>query len=533
MSYTYDSLHRLTAATTNGSTGYPQWGLSWSYDRYGNRTAQSVTSGSGPSNSVSVSTSTNQISSMGSSNFYYDANGNLTQDDLNKYKYDGENRMVEIDQLNGTTIATYGYDGNSIRNVKVWGAGRTIDIYAGSQLISEFEDAASNTYSSGTTPAQAASDSGAIVLYQHRDHLTTRVTTDSSASSMTQQAHYPFGESWYDTGAVAPSVERKFTTYMKDAESGSGQLNYAVHRQHSPRIGRFNSPDALTGHIGAPQSLNRYAYSRNNAINLVDPLGRSYCSFMETHATPSSPSRVESAGGGPNARMTEQEDDDDIWTHPDACITAGGVWVVDGAGAGVCTGEFCDFQNEPGGPGFGQLGGAFAAQDQYFSDLNSIAQWANSINPMTGTSALPPGINQPPPLQSILPNSGGGSSAIAGVGVVWSTFLGGTIGTGYSGLSGPFPDPGLRNTVVNDVGQPFPALVSVPTTKSTCNLQMQDGNTCFYHCTARNSVVSTSFSTTLKALANGCTLPTVATQCPSLIETSSNSSTTKITGCSQ
>ncbi len=85
-------------------------------------------------------------------------------------------------------------------------------------------------------------------------------------------------------------------------------------------------------------------------------------------------------------------------------------------------------------------------------------------------------------------------------------------------LSGPFPDPGLRNTVVNDVGQPFPALVSVPTTKSTCNLQMQDGNTCFYSCTARNSVVSTSFSTTLKALANGCTLPTVATQCPSLIE---------------
>ena len=33
---TYDALYRLTSAVTNGSTNYPKWGLSWSYDRYGN-----------------------------------------------------------------------------------------------------------------------------------------------------------------------------------------------------------------------------------------------------------------------------------------------------------------------------------------------------------------------------------------------------------------------------------------------------------------------------------------------------------------
>jgi YD repeat-containing protein len=43
--YTYDPLLRLSTAVTTGSTGYPQWGLSWTYDRYGNRTAQTVTAG--------------------------------------------------------------------------------------------------------------------------------------------------------------------------------------------------------------------------------------------------------------------------------------------------------------------------------------------------------------------------------------------------------------------------------------------------------------------------------------------------------
>ena len=41
--YIYDSLNRLSiASTVGGSANYPQWGLSWTYDRYGNRTAQTV-----------------------------------------------------------------------------------------------------------------------------------------------------------------------------------------------------------------------------------------------------------------------------------------------------------------------------------------------------------------------------------------------------------------------------------------------------------------------------------------------------------
>jgi hypothetical protein len=122
--------------------------------------------------------------------FTYDSNGNLTLDDLYKYKYDAENRLVELRYPNDTLISSNAYDGKSLRVVKVVGADRGFYIYAGTQLISEFEDAASNTYSAGTTPGQASSDSGSVMLYQHSDHLTTRLTTDSNSGLLSnEQAH--------------------------------------------------------------------------------------------------------------------------------------------------------------------------------------------------------------------------------------------------------------------------------------------------------------------------------------------------------
>jgi len=269
--YTYDARKRLATAGTSGSTGYPQWGLSWTYDDYGNRTAQSVTAGSGPSNSVTVSTSTNRITAMGGYTLYYDANGNLTQDDLYKYKYDAENRLVEVKNLSDTLIATYAFDGNSLRTIKVVGADRTWYLYRGTEVIAEFEDAASATYNPGTNPGGAGSDTGTLLLYQHGDHLTGRLTTDQQGNVSNQQGHYPYGESWYASGTADPSVERKFTSYQKDPEVSSGRLNFAVFREQSARVARFLSPDPIHG--STVQALNRYSYTSNDPLNRVDPKG--------------------------------------------------------------------------------------------------------------------------------------------------------------------------------------------------------------------------------------------------------------------
>src|SRR5262249_32873292 len=95
--YTYDNLARLSTAATTGSAGYPAWGLGWTYDRYGNRTIQSISSGctliTCPTSSVSVDSSSNRISTGG---YAYDHNGNLTGDGSNTIAYDAENRAITV-----------------------------------------------------------------------------------------------------------------------------------------------------------------------------------------------------------------------------------------------------------------------------------------------------------------------------------------------------------------------------------------------------------------------------------------------------
>jgi RHS repeat-associated protein len=491
--YSYDALARLSGASTSGSSGFPAWGLSFGYDRYGNRTAQTVTAGSAPSNSLSVDSTTNRLTNTG---FSYDSNGNMTNDGVNTLVYDAENHLASIN----SSAATYTYDGNGLRVQKssggattnyIFSGGKPIAeyasgaattapkseyLYSGGQLLAEYRTTTSsgsgsapsyvqsnsnyagnvssnsvtfssntttgnlivvfvadnvssvptvsdnkgNTYQTAVAPtlsnygdydavyyaanvtggsghqitvnfgtanynevaivevsgaatsspfdvssfnseAQVASDqpsSGAatttandIVLgyvngvfnfgftagsgftldttfnatydiiehqrqsspgsisatatssdawrgwgdlmvafkpgsttttttalqYYHPDHLSPRVTTDSSGNVIGQQGHYPFGESWY---AASTTTKYQFTSYERDSESGN---DYAQARYHINRLGRFSSPDPLSGDIGDPQSFNRYAYVRNMPLNSTDPTGMFMvnCSFAE------------------------------------------------------------------------------------------------------------------------------------------------------------------------------------------------------------------------------------------------------------
>jgi YD repeat-containing protein len=61
VTYQYDEIGRLTAAATTG----PEWGLSWTYDGFGNRLAQTVTKGSAPAASVTVNPATNRVVGLG------------------------------------------------------------------------------------------------------------------------------------------------------------------------------------------------------------------------------------------------------------------------------------------------------------------------------------------------------------------------------------------------------------------------------------------------------------------------------------
>jgi RHS repeat-associated protein len=92
--------------------------------------------------------------------------------------------------------------------------------------------------------------------------------TDGNGTFKGAQDHLPFGE---DANTGTGQTEKpRFTNYERDAESGT---DYAINRQHQYSSGRLMQPDPVDPDIADPQSLNRYAYVGNDAINLVDPLG--------------------------------------------------------------------------------------------------------------------------------------------------------------------------------------------------------------------------------------------------------------------
>ncbi len=265
VAYTYDTLGRLTSAATKGSTNYPAWGLSFAFDRYGNRTAQNVTAGSGFPVSTPVDPTTNHLQAP----YSYDANGNLTNDGNNGLGFDAENRVVGSAQSGATS--TYNYDGKSLRVVKSSGGTTTVYVFSGGKVIAEYVNGAAPNaptreyiYSGSGLLAKIE---GAATSYYHADHLSTRVTTDANGTVAGQQGLFPFGDSWYDVGATS---KKKMGDYERDPESGN---DYALARFDVNRLGRFASPDPVGGSVANPQSLNGYSYVANDPVNSADPSG--------------------------------------------------------------------------------------------------------------------------------------------------------------------------------------------------------------------------------------------------------------------
>lgn len=114
------------------------------------------------------------------------------------------------------------------------------------------------------------------------------MTADASGSVLEQRAHYPYGETWYEGGGTS---KWKFTTYERDSESGN---DYAIFRVYVSRFGRFCSGDPVHGQVADAQSWNRYAYVRNDPVNLRDPLGLDWkCDVECIHYDSSRPPRPE------------------------------------------------------------------------------------------------------------------------------------------------------------------------------------------------------------------------------------------------
>jgi RHS repeat-associated protein len=265
--FNYDPLARLSSANTGTVNSTPgTWSLQWGYDRWGNRLSQTLIGGNVTIGQpqLTIDPATNRITNSGVT---YDANGNLTNDGVTAYSYDGANRVT---QLNSGS-ASYTYFG-PLRIKKVIGSTTTVYIYSGNKPITEYVNGNLSREYIYDGSFLLATVSGGAATYHHPDHLSNRAETDGSGNVVRTYGHYPFGETWYETGTAD---KWKFTTYENDSAVGESGLNYAQFRYHAPGFGRFMSADPLGGTPGIPQSLNRYSYVHNDPVNFTDPLGLS------------------------------------------------------------------------------------------------------------------------------------------------------------------------------------------------------------------------------------------------------------------
>jgi len=310
--FQYDTLSRLMAATDN-ETGNPNTNYCWGYDAFGNRTIQAGSSapfqvGSpscAPAGTASYtgtwahySTANNNRldnTSQAVGGVTYDASGDVVNDGLNQYLYDGEGRICAVAStpVSGDTILTgYVYNASGERvskgRITTWSCDPAISGFSatndyvlgpGGEQVTEMAMNANNTMAWQHTNVYAAGnlfatyDNEGLHFYFNDLVGTRRAQTDYAGVLEQYCSGLPFGDSLSCKNSIQFPTEQHFTGKERDFESG---LDYFGARYYTSTMGRFMSPDpsALTfADPLNPQSLNLYAYVNNNPLSFVDPTG--------------------------------------------------------------------------------------------------------------------------------------------------------------------------------------------------------------------------------------------------------------------
>lgn len=272
-SYTYDAMGRLTGVTYPDSST-----VSYTYDRAGNRTKMVKVVG-GVSTSTGYSyNAADELLKAGSTTYTYDADGNAVSStkgtSVTNYVYNTAGELASVTK-GGTTVA-YTYNGDNARVAKsvTTSTGTTTTQYV--LTPTQLPQVAEEITSSATTDdlyglaliGSASLSSTAKPTYFQYDGLgSVRNVTSSGGAVLSTISYDAFGAIRSSAGA---KPEFQFDGQQVDPEDGLTNLRS---RYYDPSIGRFLSRDPDPGSPDVPGTLNRYAFSNNNPINLADPAG--------------------------------------------------------------------------------------------------------------------------------------------------------------------------------------------------------------------------------------------------------------------
>jgi RHS repeat-associated protein len=275
--YGFDAANQLTGITyTLGSDVVGD--LTYAYDRAGNRMGIG-----GRWARVSLPKSlaaadydaANELTRWDAQFFEYDANGNLTDDGIDTYRWDARNQLASIA---GRTSASFQYDAFGRRSSKAVGDSAVSFVYDGQSPVQELAGSAPvANLLSGLFVDQffGRTDATGTSTYLIDAVNSTIALAGSDGTISTSFSYEPFGA--VSVSGQAPTSAYQFTGRENDLTG----LYYYRARYYSPTTGRFVSEDPLTDSerfgraLSLKDDLNSYTYARNDPVQWIDPDGLS------------------------------------------------------------------------------------------------------------------------------------------------------------------------------------------------------------------------------------------------------------------
>ena len=218
----------------------------------------------------------NRLRRAGDTTYEYDSNGNLTRQVRGslstRFVYDISDRLVSVEDGAGNVIARYGYDPYGRRLWKRVNSSVTYFLHADEGLIGEYNALGQEVAAYGWRPDGISGTDplfyklGSRYFYAHTDHLGTPLRLSDKTGVIVWTASY----SAYGQATVSPAATVQYNLRLAgqyfDAETGLHQ-NWL--RYYDPATGRYTQYDPL----GLAGSINGYAYTDGDPVNLIDPRG--------------------------------------------------------------------------------------------------------------------------------------------------------------------------------------------------------------------------------------------------------------------
>ena len=288
--YLYDGLNRITNYDEGMLSGSvipsPNLARTWNLDPLGNWNTVS----SNAVVDVRTHGPANELLTENGSNYVYDANGNIIQDNIYNYSYDEENRLTQIQRRAGLAIVgQYIYDALS-RRVNIVASPAFVGttnryFYDGGRIVEERKSNGPNviTYVYGNYVDEVLTMSQSLLgqtYYYHPNALwSVQALTDQTGAVEERYTYDAYGavtvldatftpQAMNAWGTPHSPVLNKFLFTGRELDEESGLYFYRA-RHYDANKGRFLERDPLE----YQDSMNLYQYVGDNPANQLDPMG--------------------------------------------------------------------------------------------------------------------------------------------------------------------------------------------------------------------------------------------------------------------